>query len=354
MSQRGTMTSRERMLAVLTGQKPDRIPVFYRATDEAHQKLMKYLNCNSDNELFDKLHIDKEIRVSPKYIGPKIERDMDVFGCRYRDIDYGSGSYRECVGHPLAEYETVEEIEANYTWPSVDWFDYSVIPDQIRGNEKHIITGGGWEPFLIYKYLRGEEQAFIDLLLNPDIVHYCMGKLLDYFYNMSMRIFEMADGQVLISSSSEDLGAQNGLLYSPEHIRTYFLPLHKRMINLIHGAGAYVMWHSDGAIRRILPDLIDAGIDILDPVQWRCEGMDREGLKRDFGSSLVFRGAVDNQYTLPFGTVEEVKQEVIDNINILGKNGGYILGPCHNIQAIGPEENIVAMYQTAYEYGIVD
>ena len=97
--------------------------------------------------------------------------------------------------------------------------------------------------------------------------------------------------------------------------------------------------------------MIAAGIDVLNPIQWRCKGMDRAGLKRDFGEQVIFHGGVDNQYTLAFGTVEEVRQEVIDNIRILGESGGYILAPCHNIQAVSPVENIVALYQTGLEYG---
>jgi uroporphyrinogen decarboxylase len=97
--------------------------------------------------------------------------------------------------------------------------------------------------------------------------------------------------------------------------------------------------------------MIEAGIDVLNPVQWRCAGMDREALKRDFGEKVVFHGAVDNQHTLAFGSPEDVRQEVLDNIRILGAGGGYILAPCHNLQAISPPENIVTMYETGYEYG---
>jgi uroporphyrinogen decarboxylase len=97
--------------------------------------------------------------------------------------------------------------------------------------------------------------------------------------------------------------------------------------------------------------MIDAGIEVLNPLQWRCKGMDREGLKRDFGDRLVFHGGVDNQQTLAFGTVEEVRREVIANLRILGAGGGYILAPCHNIQAVSPPGNIVAMYETAYKFG---
>jgi len=122
----------------------------------------------------------------------------------------------------------------------------------------------------------------------------------------------------------------------------------KRMMDLTRQHGSYVMTHSDGAIRGIVPDLIEMGMQVLDPVQWRCRGMERHGLKRDFGAAVVFHGAMDNQRTLPFGTVQDVRREVIDNIRILGDGGGYILAPCHNIQPITPPENIVAMYETGY------
>jgi len=123
------------------------------------------------------------------------------------------------------------------------------------------------------------------------------------------------------------------------------------MMDLVHSAGAYVFHHTDGAVRPIIPHLIETGIDVLNPIQWRCKGMEREGLKRDFGGRIAFHGGVDNQYTLAFGTVDEVKQEVIDNLRILGEGGGYILAPCHNIQAVSPPQNVVAMYETGYAEG---
>ncbi len=169
-----------------------------------------------------------------------------------------------------------------------------------------------------------------------------------------MRIYEQIPGQVLISYVAEDLGAQEGLLYSPAQIRTFLLPRMKRMMELVRGAGAYVFHHSDGAIRAILPDLIDAGIEVLNPVQWRCRGMERAALKRDFGGRLVLHGGVDNQRTLPFGSADEVRAEVEENLRVLGAGGGYILAPCHNIQPITPVENIVAMYEAGYEIGALD
>ncbi len=346
-----SMTPKERWLAVLRREKPDRLPMDYWATPEATEKLLRHLGLQDVRQMYRQQHIDRVRGVAPEYVGPPLAPDEDVFGCRFRDVDYGTGVYRECVYSPLARFKSVEEIEANYRWPNPDWWDYSGIKEQVKGWEEYPIQGGGSEPFLIYKNLRGQEQAMMDLILNPEIVHYCLDKLFDLAYENTTRIYEQLPGQVMLSYIAEDMGGQTGLLFSRKHIHEFLLPRMKRMIDLAHQAGAYVFHHSDGAIREIIPDMIALGIDILNPIQWRCPGMEREGLKRDFGDKLIFHGGVDNQYTLAFGTVEEVREEVADNIRILGAGGGYILAPCHNIQAVSPPENIVAMYEAGYEYG---
>jgi uroporphyrinogen decarboxylase len=371
-----TMTPRERWLAVLTRQTPDRVPMDYWATPEASAKLIKHLGLShaSEAELvaalrsfspvdredkaagllrraLQELHVDFVVRVGPRYVGPPPKPGTDVFGCRYSSVDYGTGEYEEVTYHPLAEFDSVEEIEGHYTWPSPDWWDYSGIPDQIKGWEDCPIQGGGSEPFLTYKSLRGQEQALMDMIINPDMVHYALDKLFDLAYENTCRIYEQIPGKVLLSYVAEDMGGQNALLFSPQHIREFLLPRMKRMMDLVHEGGAFVFHHNDGNCRRIIPEMVDIGIDVLNPIQWRSQGMEREGLKQDFGDRIIFHGAMDNQYTLPFGTVEEVRQEVEDNLRILGAGGGYILAPCHNIQAVGPAENIVAMYRAGYEYG---
>jgi uroporphyrinogen decarboxylase len=345
------MTPRERWLAVLTREAPDRVPMDYWSTGEATHKLMAHLGCADVPAMLDRLHIDRPVTLGPRYVGPPVPAGEDVFGCRYRNVDYGTGVYSECVHNPLAPFSSVEEIEASYRWPCPDWWDYSGIADQLKGNERSPIRGGGSEPFLIYKSLRGQEQAFIDLIDNPDLVHYCLDKLFDLAYEDTRHIYEQVPGQVMITYVAEDLGGQEALMFSPAQIREFLLPRMKRMMDLAHEAGAFVFHHTDGAVREILPDLIETGIDVLNPVQWRCKGMEREGLKRDFGDKLIFHGAVDNQYTLAFGSVGEVRQEVLDNLRILGAGGGYILAPCHNIQPVSPPDNIVAMYDTCYENG---
>jgi len=346
-----TMTPRERWLAVLRRQEPDRVPMDYWATGEATEKVMKHLGCANADEMFRRLHIDRVCGVGPRYAGPQPPAGEDIFGCRSQTVNYGAGVYSECVHNPLAKYETLEELQREYAWPNPDWWDYSGIAEQLKGGHDRPIQGGGSEPFLTYKSLRGMEQAYMDLVLHPDIAHFCLDKLFGLAYENTRRIYEQIPGQVMITYVAEDLGSQEGLLISREHIREFLLPGMKRMIDLAHQAGAYVFHHSDGAVREILPDLIEAGIDVLNPIQWRCKGMERAGLKRDFGDKLVFHGGVDNQYTLAFGSVEQVRQEVIDNLRLLGAGGGYILAPCHNLQAVSPPENVVAMYDTGYECG---
>lgn len=346
-----TMTPKERWLAVLQRKAPDRIPMDYWGTAEITKKVLKHLKVDTVEEMDRILHIDRPLTVSPKYVGPKLSAGTDIWGIQHSEMSYETGCYNECAAHPLEKYETVDEIKANYVFPTADLFDYSTIPNQIEGMEHRPIRGGGSEPFLIYKYLRGDEQAFIDLLENPEIVHYCMEKMYGFCYENTRRIYEAIPNQVLISYIAEDMGSQEGLMYSPIHIKTYFIPHMKKMTELVHQNDGFVFHHNDGAIRDIIPTMIEAGIDVLNPIQWVCKGMEREGLKKDFGDCLIFHGATENQSILPFGTPNDVRNEVRKNIEILGKGGGYIIAPCHNLQAVSPIENVLALYETGYEFG---
>lgn len=346
-----TMTPIERWLAVLQRKIPDRVPMDFWSTTEVVDRLMRHLNCSSKYEMLKKLHVDFVVTVSPAYVGPPVRKDYDVFGIKYQNISFGSGIYSEPVTNPLKDFSTIEEIESNYIWPDPDWWDYGKLHEQMRGLENYPVAGGGSEPFLIYKNLRGQELAFLDLVERPELVRYCLEKLFHLAYQNTLRIFESIPGCVTYTYVAEDMGGQKRLMISPNHIREFLLPGMKKMIDLAHQAGVYVFHHNDGNIIQIIPTMVDAGIDILNPIQWRSDGMDRTFLKENFGDRLIFHGAVDNQYTLPFGSKNEVRQEVIDNIEILGKNGGYIMAPCHNIQPITPLENIIEMYSTGYEEG---
>ena len=346
-----SMTPEERWQAVFRRQKPDRVPLDYWATPEFDARLMAHLGCAERSEALRKLHVDYVVSPKPVYAGPALPPHTDIFGCRYGDVDYGTGIYDECVGHPLAAFASVEEIEKNYVWPSPDWWDYRSLPAQLEGREGYPVRGGGSEPFLTYKYLRGDERALMDLIEQPEIAQYCLGRLFHLEYENTRRIFERIPGRITYSYIAEALGGQTDLMISVRHVREFLLPGMQRMIELAHQGGARVFHHDDGNCRRILPDLIALGIDLLNPIQWRCPGMERQALKADFGGAIVFHGGMDNQFTLPFGSVDDVRREVLDNLRILGAGGGYILAPCHNIQPLTPPANVVAMYEAARENG---
>jgi uroporphyrinogen decarboxylase len=196
------------------------------------------------------------------------------------------------------------------------------------------------------------EQALMDLVANPGMAEAALERI--YFIHESIirRTLDEAADLIDLVNVGEDLGTQNGLLMSPETFRRFLKPPFARMIELVHSYGVKVIHHDDGAMRPFLPELIEIGIDVLDPVQWRCPGMDREGLARDFGAKLVFHGGVDNQQTLPYGSPEDVRQEVAENIRIFRDCKGYVVSPCHNIQPNTPTENILALYEAVQEFGL--
>ncbi|MBE7502402.1 MAG: uroporphyrinogen-III decarboxylase-like protein [Verrucomicrobiales bacterium] len=347
---RETLTSRERWLAVLRRQTPDRVPMDYWATPETTRNLLAHLGCDFPT-LLERLHLDQPLRLEARYVGPPLPDNTDAFGLRYEWVDHGTGAYKEAVNASLARFASVAEIEAGYSWPSPDWWDYAHLPALVQGQEHRPLRGGGSEPFLLYRKLRGETQAYVDLVEHPDIVQHCLGRLFDLAYTHTLRLFETLPGQVMISFIAEDLGGQQGLLMSPAMIRQFLLPGMRRMVELTRQHGSFAFCHSDGAIRAIVPDLIGIGIQALNPIQWRLPGMDRAGLKRDFGEQLIFHGGVDNQQTLPFGSTADVAREVEENYRTLGAGGGYILAPCHYLQDVTPPENIVALYETGYALG---
>ena len=233
-----SMTPEERWQAVFRRQKPDRVPLDYWATPEFDARLMAHLGCAERSEALRKLHVDYVVSPKPVYAGPALPPHTDIFGCRYGDVDYGTGIYDECVGHPLAAFASVEEIEKNYVWPSPDWWDYRSLPAQLEGREGYPVRGGGSEPFLTYKYLRGDERALMDLIEQPEIAQYCLGRLFHLEYENTRRIFERIPGRITYSYIAEDLGGQTDLMFSVRHIREFLLPGMKALVARVAGPRA--------------------------------------------------------------------------------------------------------------------
>ena len=340
------MTPRERWLALFAGEKPDRIPTDYWATGEVTTRLLRDLGCADQWALYDALHID-----GVRHIGAGPRERKNLWGIEHRAVEYGTGTYHEAVSHPLAAATTVADIHA-FDWPNPDDLDYEAMRRQLPTMPRdRVVRCGGYEPFLLYCQMRGMEQAFMDLALYEDIADAILTHIFDYYYAINQRMFEIGKGAIDITYVAEDLGSQHGLLMSVEMIRRFILPNQKRMADLARSYGLHIFYHTDGAARDIIPDLINVtGIEVLNPIQWRCPGMEREGLVRDFGDKVIFHGAVDNQLTLAFGSVDDVRNEVLDNIRIFAP-ARWICAPCHNLQPVSPTANIVTMYETIHEHG---
>jgi uroporphyrinogen decarboxylase len=352
-----SMTPRERWQALLSGDSPDRIPCDYWATDEVTARLLQELGCANERELYARLGVDKCIRLSPVHRRTgehswHIQSQYRAWHIGTKIVSYGEGlgSYEETIQCPLAGATTVAEI-ASFDWPDPDDWDLDSLRAQCEEWRDFPIIAGCYEPFYLYCRLRGMEQALEDLVAEPQIAEAILECIHEIHEPLIRRMLERVGDRVDLTYVAEDLGTQDSLLMSPAVFRRFLKPRLARMIDMIHSFGIKVFHHDDGAIRPLIPDLIEIGIDILNPIQWRCRGMGRRELTRDFGRSLIFHGGVDNQRTLPFGTAEEVRREVEKNIETFRKCRGYIVAPCHNIQANTPTENIMALYDAVHEFG---
>jgi len=349
------MTSRERVLAAINHHPYDRVPLDIWATPEVFTKLRDHFGPGID--INKALHIDGFAWLGPKHIGPPAPaapdgESVDFWGIRRRNVDYGTGVYSEISHCPLAFAKTIDDLD-RYQWPSADWFDYSRMEADAKalGGEKAIHCGY-MAIFYYHNLLRGLEASLVDPLLEPEFTKELLRRLAHFFYQHHLRMFEAAGKYIDVCEVTDDFGTQTGPMISVGVFREFYRPHMQRFIDLCRAFDIKVMHHDDGGIRPFIPDLVEMGIDILNPIQWKCPGMDREELKREFGRKLCFHGAVENQEILPFGSEADVRAEVRRDIDVLASDGtGYILCSCHCIQPVTPVANIIAMYDEAWRYG---
>ncbi|MDP2998569.1 MAG: uroporphyrinogen decarboxylase family protein [Bryobacterales bacterium] len=351
------MTPRQRWEAVLRGKRPDRVPCDYWGTSEITSRLKRELSCAGDRELWERLGIDKLIHLVPRH--PRATEDnwhlqshFSVWHIGTRTVPYadGLGCYEEAIEPPLAAAASVREIE-QFDWPDPGEWDVAGLREQCEAWRDYPLLAGSCELFYLHCRLRGMEQALEDLIVHPEIADSILEHIAAIDLALTRRILDEVGESLLFSYVAEDLGTQESLIMSPRLFRRFLKPRMARMIDLVHSYGVKVFHHDDGAMRPLLPDLIEIGIDLLNPIQWRCRGMEREALARDFGDQIVFHGGVDNQRTLPFGEAGDVRRQVRDNIAIFRDTKGYIVAPCHNLQPNTPTANVLALYEAAREYG---
>lgn len=341
------MTPRERILAVLGRQPVDRLPVDLWHTPEVTAALRRHVGVDDDFAMWRALGLDKIVWDFMEY---PTEGSRTMWGVPLHDVQAGAAVYAEFGAGPLAGVTTAAELDAYPLWPRVDRFDYDrAVALAERASPEFLVIGPWVSLFEIYSQLRGLEQSFLDLAESPALVDTILDRIEAIQTEMMREFFARARGHLDLVFISDDLGSQQSLLMSPRMWARHLQPRLKRWCEFVHAHGLRVFYHSDGAVRPLIGPILDCGVDVLNPIQHACPGMDRAELKREFGARVIFHGGVDNQFVLPRGTPDDVRREVDVCLRTLGAGReGYICCSCHNTQAGTPVENILAMVETVH------
>lgn len=370
------MKPRERVLAALDHEEPDRVPLDYWTTPAAYEKLRDHLGITApetqewgimsswriSDDLLRRLHIDFR-RV---YMNSAASFKIKTYPDGSTDSEYGFrgkwfGPYWEVTHFPWADFTEVEQVE-QYEWPDAD--DPSRMEGVIEW-ARHLheetdyavvgMVGGPWGVFEICEhYMRGFDRFLMDLGTNRKLAEAMMDKCMQYALDMNRVLLEGVGEYLDIVQVGDDLGHQQGLIISPRMYRDLIKPRHKRIYGEIHRREPHikVLYHSCGAIEPLINDLIEVGVDILNPIQPLAFGMDSSALKTKYGNRLSFHGAIDLQRAMAeLGTLEDVRNEIDLRIDALAPGGGYILAPAHNLQPDSTPEKILEMYDYAIKKG---
>lgn len=369
------MNSRERVIRALNHKEADKVPVDFGGTVvtcmdiHAHKNLKKHMGIQDDHdpiidytmgtvEPCEKLKVMFQSdfrRVSLNYGIPDIRNGIyeNGFGMKLKKAE--PHEYFDTVYNPLRD-ASIEDL-AHMKLPDADNPDiYFGLKDRAKDlydNSPYAIVADFGVPgfYETSQKLRGYENIACDLMVDREFVTALYDRLLE----LQKKFFKNYLGQVgkyaQVIGYADDLGMQDRPQMSPEVYRDVIKPYHKEIFKYIHEqADVKILLHCCGSIFPLIDDLIDAGVDILNPVQTRAKDMEPIKLKETFGDRVCFWGGIDEQYVLPHGTKEEVYAEVERMIRAMSGNGGYVLGPGHNIQGDTPPENIIAMYEAARKY----
>lgn len=344
------MNRRERLLKTINHIEPDRVPIgFDIVSPEKEEEILKYYGVQTLDGLYHKTGIDcfsvwhKDNAALPVYTGPA-RPDIQAL-----DSTYGFwGKVGEHI-YPLAGQRLDD-----YRWPSWDEFDFSHLKQDLEEIQQHDFpaasghAGVGW---LHHVQMRSYDYCLTDVLDDAWMDDY-MARNRAFFIPYFEALFKYADSKIDIIRADEDLGGHDRMLISPRLWRKWYKPLWKDIFDICHRHGAKVWLHSCGNCRAVVPDFIEIGANILNPLPPYVAGSDPLEMKRLFGRDLAFDGGVDQMNILVSGTPQQVKEEVMRRLLQLAPGGGYILGPSQVITRDIPLENLVAMFETALKYGV--
>ncbi len=345
------MIPKERVLTALSRQQPDRVPTDYWAEPCVTQRLLRDLQLPDQDALLD--HFEVDIRPLTAAEPPLRELPNGIrenfWGERWKKVRVLETDEWFHVDGALAGAETIEDLRA-HDWPTPDRFDYRPLREQLRKYDGYPLRYGFGDNFERPSLVRGKEQFYCDLALRPEMAHFLIDKFTQFYCEDLTRALEATDGRIDIVLLLADLGTQNGLMFSKQMLDEFFTPYASKLFAIARQAGVKAMLHSCGSVRDYIPELIEAGVDILNPIQVRAHGMVPKELKQEFGDRICFHGGIDIQQTLPRGTSQQVREEVKTRVRELGTDGGYIICSTHNLQNDAPTENIVAMYDMGARY----
>lgn len=340
------MTPRERVLTALAYRQPDRTPCDFWAEPPTWNRLFTHVGHSDKDRLLDDLGVDvRHLEAPPP---PECEVGGGVmqnfWGERFVYQPTPWGPMREDTKGALAAARTIADLEA-FDWPNPDCLDRSTLREQCRWHDEHALLYGFADVWERPALVRGWEEFFLDMIERPAWVHFLCRKFTDFYLEDYTRAAELTGGRIDLFLLISDLAGQRGPLISRNMFAEFVAPYLREMIIRIHELGGRALFHTCGAAASFIPDLIRLGVDVLDPIQPAGPEMLPEALKAAFGDQLSFHGGIDMQHLLPRGTPAQVEAEVRRYCDVLGREGGYILGPAHLFQPDVPPENILALYR---------
>jgi uroporphyrinogen decarboxylase len=376
------MNSRERLLVALNHHEPDRVPIDLGGTPtstisvsalenlKSHLKVTSptqvmspiFLTAYPDEEIIRRFGIDMKMVTAKRPANFQLKESpdgkiTDEWGVVYQKHEEAQTHFVVEAEAPLHRVTSKEEIE-RYPWP--DPSDPSCVRGLQEIARKYQQEGFGVilnTPLMVMtqtEWMRGLEQFMMDTVLNTKLLEYMMDKILEIQLEMARHLLEEVDPHFDVVVIGDDLSHQGGLTYSPDMYRKLFKPRHRAIMRFLKEefGDAKVLYHCCGGVEPLLPDLIDLGIDAINPVQVSAKGMnDTKKLKARYGKDLTFWGGIDSQRVLPFGTPEEVRAEVRRRIEDLADGGGLVLAAVHNIRPEVKPSNICALFEAALELG---
>ncbi len=378
------MNSRQRLLAALSHQEPDRVPIDLGGivtgiTKGANTNLKAHLGLAGDDAIVDRIQqlarpsetlLDR-LHVDTRYLYLSASRDwsdIELANDTYQDefgvvrkaaispLD-GDVLYYDFIAHPMTDVETVADL-TKLKWPDPhDPARFAGLEEQARQmyeqTDYGVMVNLIGSIFEFSWYLRGYVNFFEDMILRPELAAAQLDAQLEYQMALMGEMLDRIGPYLSAVMTGSDLGTQRGPAMSPETYKTLVWPRYRKFWDFIKSkTNAKLFYHSCGSIVPMIPFLIEGGVDVIHPVQPMATGMgDRKRLKREFGDKLAFWGGFDQQDVLPFGSPQRVRDEAKRLLDEFMPGGGFVFAAGHNIQADVPPENIIALFDTVYEYG---